>query len=106
VYFKFDESEIFRFLDLLKIVTKKNTGRFQEEQENEISDKICIRIFTGRCCDVHCQGRNIQMNRQKVREHYPHPWLLIEAIKARSEGGKRVLLLYGYCFFVGNYNKK
>ncbi len=35
------------------------------------------------------------MNRQKVREHYPHQWLLTEAIKARSEGGKRVLLLCG-----------
>lgn len=31
------------------------------------------------------------MNWQTVREHYPKQWLLIEAIKARSEGGKRIL---------------
>jgi hypothetical protein len=32
-----------------------------------------------------------QMNWQTVREHCPKQWLLIEAIKARSEGGKRIL---------------
>jgi hypothetical protein len=31
------------------------------------------------------------MNWQTIREHYPQQWLLIEAIKARSEGGKRIL---------------
>jgi len=31
------------------------------------------------------------MNWQKMREYYPHQWLLIEAIKARSEGGKRII---------------
>ncbi len=31
------------------------------------------------------------MNWQTVREHYPQQWLLIEAIKAHSEGGKRIL---------------
>lgn len=31
------------------------------------------------------------MNWQKIREYYPHQWLLIEAIKARSDGGKRIL---------------
>lgn len=31
------------------------------------------------------------MNWQKIRDHYPHQWLLIEAIKARSEQGKRIL---------------
>jgi hypothetical protein len=31
------------------------------------------------------------MNWQKIREHYPQQWILIEAIKARSEGGKRIL---------------
>ena len=31
------------------------------------------------------------MNWNKVRQHYPEQWLLIEAIKARSESGKRVL---------------
>ena len=27
----------------------------------------------------------------EIREHYPHQWLLIEAIKAHSEAGKRIL---------------
>jgi hypothetical protein len=31
------------------------------------------------------------MNWQKIREHYPQQWILTEAIKARSEGGKRIL---------------
>ncbi len=31
------------------------------------------------------------MNWQKIREHYPRQWLLVEAIKARSEKGKRLL---------------
>ena len=26
-----------------------------------------------------------------VKKHYPHRWLLVEAIRARSEGGKRLL---------------
>ena len=26
-----------------------------------------------------------------IRQHYPHQWLLVEAIKARSESGKRIL---------------
>jgi hypothetical protein len=73
----------------------QNETQTLSSDPNEISDKICIRIFTGGCRDVHCQRRKIQMKRQKVREHYPHQWLLIEAIKARSEGGKRVLLLCG-----------
>lgn len=29
------------------------------------------------------------MEWQEVRKHFPHQWLLIEAIKAHSEGGKR-----------------
>ena len=31
------------------------------------------------------------MKWQEIREYYPQQWLLIEAIKARSEGDKRVL---------------
>ncbi len=31
------------------------------------------------------------MNWQKIRENYPRQWLLVEAIKARSEKGKRLL---------------
>ncbi len=31
------------------------------------------------------------MNWQRIREHYPKQWLLIEAVKARSEGRKRIL---------------
>lgn len=27
----------------------------------------------------------------EIRDHYPDQWLLIEAIKARSEAGKRIL---------------
>ena len=27
----------------------------------------------------------------EIRQHYPHQWLLVEAIKARSESGKRIL---------------
>jgi hypothetical protein len=27
----------------------------------------------------------------EIRTHYPHQWLLIEAIKAYSESGKRIL---------------
>ncbi|MFQ5854228.1 MAG: hypothetical protein ACE5LU_01090 [Anaerolineae bacterium] len=26
-----------------------------------------------------------------IRNHYPHQWLLVEAIKAHSESGKRIL---------------
>jgi len=31
------------------------------------------------------------MKWQEIRKHYPHQWLMIEAIKARSEAGKRIL---------------
>ncbi len=31
------------------------------------------------------------MNWREIRKFYPRQWLLIEAIKARSEGGKRIL---------------
>ncbi len=27
----------------------------------------------------------------EIRNHYPHQWLLVEAIKAYSEAGKRIL---------------
>jgi hypothetical protein len=28
---------------------------------------------------------------QEIRQHYPQQWLLVEAIKARSEANKRIL---------------
>ncbi len=31
------------------------------------------------------------MNWYEIRKHYPRQWLLIEAVRARSEGGKRIL---------------
>jgi len=31
------------------------------------------------------------MNWEEVRKNYPHQWLLVEAIKAHSESGKRIL---------------
>ena len=31
------------------------------------------------------------MQWQEIRKHYPQQWLLIEAIKARSEASKRIL---------------
>ncbi len=31
------------------------------------------------------------MQWNEIRNHYPHRWLLVEAIKAHSESGKRVL---------------
>lgn len=31
------------------------------------------------------------MEWDQVRKHYPHQWLLVEAIQARSESGKRIL---------------
>lgn len=31
------------------------------------------------------------MQWQEIRRHYPHQWLLVEAIKARSEAGKRIV---------------
>lgn len=31
------------------------------------------------------------MKWQEIRNHYPDQWLLVEAIKAHSESGKRVL---------------
>lgn len=31
------------------------------------------------------------MQWQDVRKHYPDQWVLVEAIKARSEAGKRIL---------------
>jgi len=31
------------------------------------------------------------MKWQEIRRHYPKQWLLVEAIKARSEAGKRIL---------------
>lgn len=27
----------------------------------------------------------------EIRHHYPHQWLLVEAIKARSDAGQRIL---------------
>lgn len=31
------------------------------------------------------------MEWQEIRKHYPHRWLLVEAIEARSEAGRRIL---------------
>jgi len=31
------------------------------------------------------------MKWEEIRRHYPDQWLLVEAIKARSESGKRIL---------------
>ena len=31
------------------------------------------------------------MEWEQVRKHYPYQWLLVEAIQARSESGKRIL---------------
>ncbi len=31
------------------------------------------------------------MNWQDIRKYYPEQWLLVEAVKARSEAGKRIL---------------
>lgn len=31
------------------------------------------------------------MNWQQVRTHYPRQWLLVEAVRAHSERGKRIL---------------
>ncbi len=31
------------------------------------------------------------MRWEEIREHYPQQWLLVEALKAHSEGDKRVL---------------
>ena len=31
------------------------------------------------------------MQWQEIRKHYPHQWLLIEAIKAHTENDKRIL---------------
>ena len=31
------------------------------------------------------------MKWEEIREHYPHQWLLVEAIKAHSDSGKRIL---------------
>ena len=31
------------------------------------------------------------MDWQDIRKHYPHEWLLVEAVEARSETGKRIL---------------
>lgn len=31
------------------------------------------------------------MTWEEIRSHYPHQWLLVEAIKAYSESGKRIL---------------
>jgi hypothetical protein len=31
------------------------------------------------------------MNWEKVRENYPNQWVLVEAIEAHSESGKRIL---------------
>jgi hypothetical protein len=31
------------------------------------------------------------MRWKEIRNHYPHQWLLVEAIKARSESGKRIV---------------
>ena len=35
--------------------------------------------------------RNLSMQWQDIRQHYPHQWLLVEAITAHSTAGKRVL---------------
>ncbi len=31
------------------------------------------------------------MKWEEIRKHYPHQWLLVEAIKAHTESGKRIL---------------
>jgi hypothetical protein len=31
------------------------------------------------------------MKWEEVRQHYPRQWLLVEALKARSEAGRRIL---------------
>jgi hypothetical protein len=31
------------------------------------------------------------MQWQEIRDHFPHQWLLLEAIEAHSEGGNRIV---------------
>ena len=31
------------------------------------------------------------MQWEEIRQNYPHQWLLVEAIKARTESGKRII---------------
>lgn len=31
------------------------------------------------------------MEWREIQQHYPHQWLLVEALDARSEGGQRIL---------------
>jgi hypothetical protein len=33
----------------------------------------------------------VELTIQEIRQNYPHRWLLVEAIKAHSEAGQRVL---------------
>jgi hypothetical protein len=33
----------------------------------------------------------LNMNWQEIRQHYPQQWLLVEATKARSEAGQRIV---------------
>jgi hypothetical protein len=51
------------------------------------------------CCKDHVKslnnylsrGEEINMLWQEIRERYPQQWLLVEAIKARSEATKRIV---------------
>lgn len=31
------------------------------------------------------------MKWEEIRQHYPHQWLLVEAVQAHSESGKRII---------------
>ena len=41
------------------------------------------------CCPAEAQ--ELAMQWQEIRDHYPNQWLLVEALAAHTDAGKRVL---------------
>jgi hypothetical protein len=39
---------------------------------------------------VLAEGR-LKMKWEEIRRHYPHEWVLVEAVNARSESGRRIV---------------
>ena len=70
-------------------VQKKQTYGYRF---NRLSENLRLGKVSGsEVLESRVLSRSPSMQWQDIRQHYPHQWLLVEAITAHSAAGKRVL---------------
>lgn len=62
-------------------------AKLPEREQDALASRVLDEIQAER----RREGDRAGMPWQEIREHYPHQWLLLEAIKAHSSEGRRIL---------------